>query len=311
MIIESSEVQQKKVWISSTGCRILIELKALMEAPRSIEELIEIAKNDFHLNKEISADTVRCDIRTLRTAGCIIEKPSKASGHKLRLVFHPFKLNISKDELDVLIELREKLASEIPLNEVFILNDLYDKIAALTLDNGIKEFIKNTAEAADIDRNIVKELSSPALAEKRVNISYKSPKYGIENIDIIPIKLLYENKKVYLCAYNFKYDASSYFEVSKILKINSVSINKETVPDKTFRAVYEVSGEALNSFTLKPYEKIIEQNADKIKVEAEPDSEFMFIQRLLLLGRDFKLILPEYLKDTLINKIRLIKKRYQ
>ena len=50
---------------------------------------------------------------------------------------------IKKNELSAFLELREILASELALNDVFILNDLYEKTASLAFDEKISLKVKN------------------------------------------------------------------------------------------------------------------------------------------------------------------------
>ena len=310
MKVNFLEQKQKSNWISTTGYRIFIELKSLLESPKTADELIEIIKNNSFLGKKISKDTVRFDINTLKAAGCSISKPSKNNGYKYQLIYHPFKLNISAQELDIFFELRENLCADISVNEVFILNDLYDKIIALTFDNNLIEETANTRILSDIDRNLFMELSNPKLTGKKVQIKYKSPKYDYEDVDVVPIKIVYENKKVYLCAYNYKYKANSLFEMSKIKNINFVSFSNEDILSPVFNVLYAVNNEAVNDFELKSYEKIIERYDNKIVIEAAVSNEFMFIQRLLLLGRNFYIIKPDTFRKKLIEKIKSIQKRY-
>ena len=301
---------KKKIWISTTGYRIFLEFNSLLIKPRTIEELVEIIKNDSHFNKEISKDTIRFDINTLRAGGCIIQKPSSSNNHKYQLIYHPFKLNFSLEELKVFTELRDKLSSEISLDEVFILNNLYEKIVSLTLDNDIMQNINDTKALPDINPQIVQELFN--LKNKKVQIKYNSPQYGIEDTDIIPINIIYENKKVYLWAYHYKYQKNSLFEFSKILKINSVYIYTDNIaPCKTFKVIYEIENDAVHAFELKDYEKILEKKNNIIRVEANVANEFMFIQRLFLFGRNFRIIEPDFFRERLINKIKLIQKGYK
>ena len=181
----------------------------------------------------------------------------------------------------------------------------------MTFDDNLIQEIQNTKSLADINIKIVKELLNPMVFGKKVQIKYNSPKYGIEDTDIIPLKILYENKKVYLSAYNYKYEKNSVFEFSKILKVNSISLNSaDYTPAQTFNVIYEIKDEAIQSFDLKSYEKILQKNKNKILIEAQVSNEFMFIQRLLLFGRNFKIIEPDSFKDLIIQKIHLIKKRY-
>ena len=41
------------------------------------------------------------------------------------------------------------------------------------------------------------------------------------------------------------------------------------------------------------------------------ENEFCFIQRILLLGSDFKINSPEFFREKLINKLKLIQKGYK
>ena len=103
MLVRNSQNKQKNLWISITGYRIFLEFMSLLSSPKSLNELCEIVKNDSHINKEISKDTIRCDINTLKAGGCVISKPSKSNNFKYQIISHPFKLNISKEELNVFL----------------------------------------------------------------------------------------------------------------------------------------------------------------------------------------------------------------
>ena len=100
-----------KFWISTTGYRTFLVLQSLMQKSRTIDELVEIIQKNPYANKAVSKDTIRLDIVTLKKAGCEISRPSKANNYKYELLKHPFILNLSEEEIQILIDLREKLAS--------------------------------------------------------------------------------------------------------------------------------------------------------------------------------------------------------
>ena len=58
-------------------------------------------------------------------------------------------------------------------------------------------------------------------------------------------------------------------------------------------------------------EKIIKDNKTSMLVEAKVQNEFLFVQRLLLLGMNFKIISPDFFREKLISKIKLIQKGYK
>ncbi|MCD7779183.1 MAG: WYL domain-containing protein [Candidatus Gastranaerophilales bacterium] len=304
--------QSFKTWISITGYRILIILKSLMLSGRTIDELAEILKNDSITSKSVSKDTIRIAINTLKSAGCKILRPSKANGFKYELLSHPFCLKITDEELNSFIKLRDRVAEDLRWSDIFIINDLYEKIINLTCDLKLIEDIKNTSPLKIKNKQIIFEIANNALTGKKLNIRYLSPRFGEEDIEIIPDKITFENGRIYLWCFNLKYNRNGLLNAERILKINSVSINNTKVSKSfVYDVIYEINGIAAEEFELKENEKIIEENENTIKVCAVVDNEFLFIQRLLLFGNEFKLISPDFFREKLINKIKLIQKGYE
>ena len=300
-----------KIWISSTGYRVLLILNSLMKKGRTIDELIEIVKNSPYANKSLSKDTIRLDIITLKSAGCYIKRPSKANNYKYELISHPFIMELSQLELDALIKVRNQIAKEITVEEVFALNDLYNKIAELTNSDFIADYIKNSAPLINIDRQIYKQLQSSKIKNKKIRVKYKSPKFGVEDLDIIPQKIVYENEKVYLWCYSYKYQTNSMLNVEKILEIKSISISENVNPSASYNVIYELYSDKVSAFEKKDYETIIESTPEKIVISAQVDNEFAFIQRILQFGADFKVISPGFFKEKLVDKLKLTLKGYE
>ena len=118
------------LWISITGYRILLLFIALLEKERTLDELVEILKNNKVTNKSVSKDTVRLTVKTLKMAGCKIDRPSKLNGFNYKLLSHPFSLNISNEDIQCLLVLRDRLSTELSADEIFFLNGIYKKIIA-------------------------------------------------------------------------------------------------------------------------------------------------------------------------------------
>lgn len=300
----------KKFWISITGYRTLLILKSLMLKSYTIDELVEIVKKDSITNKAVSKDTVRLAINTLKSAGCEILRPNKANNYKYQLINHPFSLSLNKKDLQVLIKLRDKLAEKLNYNSIFVLNDLYDKLISLTLDEEQINYINDSQLLKNINKKILKEISNPQIIGKKVQIRYLSPNYGEEDIDVIPQKITYESGKLYLRCYIFKYAKNSMLNFDRILKLNGVDLFNKYDIDSSFEVIYELFGNSLHTFKLQKDEKIILKTDELIRISAIVDNEFIFIQRLLLFGSDFKIISPSSFKEKLIDKIKLIQKGY-
>ena len=311
-IVDITAKNNKKIWISLTGYRILLILSSLIQEGRTLKELIEILSDNKYTNKSVSKDTVRVAINTLKNAGCVISRPTKANDYKYELISHPFVLSMSEKELNVFLSLRNKMLDELDWKDVFELNALYEKIMLLTFNEKQILLTKETAPFAEIDKSILKDISNSQIIGKKVRIVYDSPEFGEEEIDVVPEKLTYENAHMYLWCYSFKYNRNSLLSIERIKKILSYNIFEHAEQTKIlYDVVYSVTGESFNTFEKKEFEEIIEKSKSELKVLAHVENEFYFIQRLLLFGADFKIISPDFFREKLINKIKLIQKGYR
>lgn len=306
-----AQEKTKKLWISTTGYRILIILKALLEKSCTIEELVEILKNNPVVNKSISKDTIRLAINTLKSAGCIIDRPTKKNNYKYELIKHPFTFNLSEKELELFLQLREKYARETSWQEVLLINDLYDEIAALTCNEEIKTKVHESRPLAEINTQLLWEFWNSKLIGKKVQIRYISPEYGEEDIDIIPHRITYENGKIYLGCHSFKYNRNSLLNFERILKINVINLKETYTSAATYEVMYEITGDSISTFELKDNEKLVYLSNEVIRVNAVVENEFLFVQRILLFGCNVKIISPDFFRRKLINKLKLIQKGYE
>lgn len=303
--------KKKNIWISLTGYRSLVVLKALIEKNRTIAELTEILKENKITSKSVSKDTVRLTVNTLKSAGCDITRPSKSNNYTYELLSHPFKLKISDDELQALIKLREKLSEESDKNEILTFNDICEKIVSLTEDKYQFALIKETEPLANADKKLLKTFSNPNLKNKRIKIVYNSAEKGDEEIDIIFKDITFETGKLYLNCYLFKYNSHGVLNFERIKEIKTIGLTNEIQIAGTYDVEYSITGSSVINYEKEKYETIINQSNDKIVIRAEVENEFLFIQRLLLFGSDFKIISPDFFREKLINKIKKIQKEYQ
>ena len=303
--------QEKNLWISLTGYRTLFVLKLLLEKSRTVEELTELLKNNKLTNKSFSKDTVRVTINTLKSAGCVISRPSNKNNFHYELISHPFNLTLSKNEVDTFIKLRERLFEDMSWEDILILNDLYKKIFSLTENSDYINCINETKPLNSINKKLLYEFSNPNIAGKKIQINYLSTNNCEENLDIIPYEIKNENGRLYLWCYIFKYKMKNLLNLEKIKKINLISTEKYSVENNEYTVIYKLSGVSMLDFHLKDYETIIEKTNDYILVKADVKNEFWFIQRILQFCGNFQIISPDFFKEKLINKVKNIRKLYK
>lgn len=303
--------ENKKQWISLTGYRTLFVLRLLMEKQRTMEELISILGKNEYTRKSLSKDTVRLTMNTLKNAGCKITRPSKSNGYSYELISHPFVLNISEEELNAFLRLREVVSQSFSLEEVLCLNDLYKKIFSLTENVEQTEAEENSKPLCGVDKRILSELLNKKLISRKIQIKYNSVTDGVEDLEVIPRKITYENGKVYLNCYNFKYENNSVLNIERIIEIKKIDLFKKYDINKSYDVIFEVFGDSAINFEVKDNEKILENKENYYKVVANVTNEFFFIQRLFLLGSDFKIKSPDFFREKLINRVKMIQSRYK
>lgn len=296
-----------KNWISLTGYRALLLLRNLIISPKSKEEIIGLFSSDPITSKSVSIDTLRLTLNTLKMAGCTIERPSKKNNFKYTLINHPFKLNLSSQDIDVLISSCEKSAEFNSREKILILNNFYKKIFNISVDENLKIQAKESLALNFVKKDILLTLSKPNIKRKKINILYKSRENGLETLEIIPLEIVYENKKLYLKCFICKYNNTGVLNIEKILKINSIEMHKTYNFKDTFDVIFEVFDK---EFKLKNNETEIEQTLNSKIIKAEVKNEFLFIQRILELGDNAKIISPVDFKKKLIRQISNIRQLY-
>ncbi len=88
--------------MSLTGYRTLVILTALIESPKSNDEINECLFNNQYIKEKFSSDTLRIYINSLRAIGCEITRANKSNNQKYKLTSHPFSYDIPKSQLKAL-----------------------------------------------------------------------------------------------------------------------------------------------------------------------------------------------------------------
>ncbi len=302
--------------ISKTGYRALFLLRLLLTDSYTREELTEIFAQDPLIGKDLSEDTITNTINALRQVGCIIPKPNKKNNFKYSITLHPFSLKISETNALYLHELRKGVISTGDWQLIDAVNNLYNKLAEFIPDKYTKELIKTKHPLRDVDKKVLQDLILATKQKSTVEIRYYSAKNGWEELSFIPDFIEFENEKLYVWGYSYKYNEISYLRIDKIKAVtqNTYRSNKE-VYEKYLKMVkrvrYELKGLASHTFSENRFERIISKTESTIIVEAEVYSEFNFIQKLLSYGPDCKIIEPEEYKSKFVEILKNIRAKYE
>jgi len=295
--------------MSLTGYRTLVILNALMESPKTNNEINECLLNDQYIKENFSSDTLRIYINSLRAIGCEITKANKSNSKKYELTSHPFAYEIPKSQLKALSKLQKSIHDKIDIKEFLTIENFFNKLSDLIKDENSKEFLKNTSMLKRIDKEILDELLIHSKNKNQIKFLYNSPDSGKKEIEIVADKLSISSEKLYLWGNNLTHQQYSYFAVDRILEIISIKLQKDNEQFLPTKIIYELQNHN-DDYVANKDEKIIEKTDNKLVIELTSKNEFNAMQRILHMANDCKVISPDAFKTNLLNKLKTMKESY-
>lgn len=305
--------------ISKTGYRALFLLMKLLESPKTRDEILECFKEDFIIKNTLSKDSVTNTINALRKSGCVISRPTQRTSNKYVLKSHPFVVTLSKENIDALQALRESIVTLDDWELLRKLNNLYMKFALLAPDDESRSLLIFSHPLANISNKILNELIICAQIKRHINVCYKSPENGEEDLDFSPEYITFENRKLYVWGYCKKYNNFAYLRIDGILRINMMDFLGKDPEVQEFRKpeiVVEYKLKGLSALMYIEHEEediseFNEKNEYPITITANVSNKFNFFQRILSHGTDCKIVSPEATKQEFLTILKNIKSGYQ
>ena len=296
--------------MSLTGYRTLVILNALMESPKTNDEINDCLLNDQYIKENFSRDTLRIYINSLRAIGCEITKANKSNSKKYELISHPFEYEIPKSQLKALSKIHKSLYDKVEINEIIAIENFFKKLSNLIKDEGTKEFLNSISLLKRIDKTILDELLIHCKNKNQIKFLYNSPNSGKKEIEIVADKLSLDSEKLYLWGNNLTHQQYSYFVVERILGILSIKLQKGTEEVLPTKIIYELYNHNEN-YVANSDEKILEKTNDKLVIELSTKNEFNAMQSILHMTNDCKVISPEGFKTKLLDKLKTMEKSYE
>ena len=296
--------------VSLTGARALVLLIALLDKPRSYEEMNRFMLECGVVDKEYSIDTIRIDINTLKLIGCDISKATKKTNRQYHLLDHPFYLKLTEKDVDVLKKAYRIVSATVSPETLLTYHKIFSKIANHVKSEKIREEIYGISILKGENIDLIEDLVSDETKHNQIRISYtKGSSKEVEEYDVTVEKLGIRSGKLYLYCYNHTLGSRSFLNVSRI---NSVA-------DKMFNRDAKVGFDSVVHFRLNNYKKhklednefIIEEDGDCALMEGQYYNSFIALQRMLYFAADCTVITPDDLKQTIINKLKEMRALYE
>ena len=283
----------------ATPYRIIKILKMLTEKPLSMDEiLLGLESEDIFINKE----TITKYFKTLREAGCTIEKRKNKFYIKYPI------LGFSPDELETLAGF-EKIASNINskanygafckfLEKIFTLAnaDEYEKYKKISLKTKQNKAFWSEKISSKYKEKI--ETLSRFMYENSsvINIIYENKNYSIT-----PLSFCYYKDSVSLLGYDNKKNVNKNFTLDKLTDIKGTPITA-TGKDFGLSTTFKITGRLKKSYTLKEGEIAVESEEGLIITNNKEDKKELF-NRLLKYGDCCEILYPKNDRENFINLV--------
>ena len=298
--------------ISLTGLRAFIILGLLIKEPQSLED---IRREFLHYNiiaDTSSNDILRIDLNTLRIMGCKISRADKSTNFKYKLISHPFSLNVTDEEINLLRRAYKRIKENADVQTLLKYDDLFKKLSKHITDEELKEKLIGISPVKSYKSNLIKKLIEICHNKCIVRFEYKSPvAKNNSEIELAAQDVIFKNDKFYLWGVDTNSGKNLSFNIKRILKLLSYKTNdrnynadSDNVHVKFLLKSFGISG-------LEENEKIIEiTKEDKYIIEGSYHNEFYATQRILSFGSDCTVIEPEEFKNRIIELLKKMRNIY-
>lgn len=296
--------------ICLTAYKAYILLYYLMKTPLTLDEIISIFRANKIINKEFSKDTIRITINTLRASGCNIAKPTSETQNRYVLKKHPFGIKVSEKQIKALVKIRSGILSSGDWKLALSINDFYKKLKYIISNEEVLNLLEYYNPLNKIDQSILKKLIHYCNRNLTITIKYHPTSKEPELLKIICDSITYENNKLYLWCYSFKYKIDIYLRLDKIIEIITLHTDKANISHPYFYVTFDLFGNSISTFEEEKLDEIIDNSSEKLRIRTKVMNEFNFLQRLFNYGSDCIVIDPPEFIQKYLKKIKDTRKLY-
>ncbi len=294
--------------ISLTGVRAIVLLALLNIKPCSFEEIKEFLIQSNIVTREYSIDTIRIDLNTLKYIGCDISKATKRTNNTYILRSHPFQLELSEDDVNVLAKIYKGIYKNLGIDRLLEYDNLFEKLSDIVKDEKIKEALKGISILKGLDKQLIQELLSDSRKHTRLTISYLSGSTKATEYDITIEKLGFRSDKLYIYCFNHTINKRTFLNFSRLQKVLLRQLRSENI--KSDDVIVEFNLKNHSNYLLEEDEEIISKKDNTATIRGKYYTDFIALQRILSFGPDCVILSPEGLKEQLIEKLKSMRGQY-
>ncbi len=286
---------------NNTGLRILEVLKILRENEVTKHELIDKLKNISNIENVYTQEAFIKYFNTLEAIGIHVEKEGRV--YKISNSFE--NINLSSEEQSIVLKLLKYANKLYNIKEEQAIYNVFKKAqknininTKQIIDNIIKE--NNAFYNENIKNNIINTIINYINDEQLVSITLKKNNSPNETV-IVEIKNVTEkNNKIYITCYNSSWAKNRKICIDSVIEMKQLSKKSPNVYIKN-STVFEIYGRLIKSYRIRPNEKVLELNGEKLTISNEGEDFDSILLRLLKYGENCKVIKPLFLQKQLID----------
>lgn len=298
--------------MSFTGFKSLIMFAYLLEAPRSLQDLIEFFKNNEYIHEALSTDTIRVYFSSLKRIGCEIARTKDGRTSRYQIVSHPFQMKIPDVQIKSLETIYKMVSKTNNIEEVLCLDKFLRELAEKLGSVDLLEKFNSFSIFKNLDLSLVESLVEHSKHGRDILIEYNSPTSGLKEIKVTASSVGLSNGKLYLYGTSYEYSQETYYQVSRIKRILDINLENSdnAVELKTVTVGYEVSAKC-EELALSPEDKIIEIKPNTMLIETTTSNLFDLKRKILGYGAFAEVLYPESFREEVKSTLAEMYEGYQ
>lgn len=297
--------------MSFTAFKSLLIFSLFVEQECSYEDVRSYFKKNKYLSEDISMDTFRVYLTSLKKCGCVIEKQKKKDGGKYKMISHPFELKISDEQIKGIIKIYKILQNTVDVSDILNYEKFVLKLAKYTKNSALVDAVNDVSIFLGHNRPLLEDLITHSKNQDKLTILYDSPKSSLKEIEVIASDVVYTDGKLYLTGQSIEHSSDATYLVDRIERIVKVESNYTTKANMNSYVVgYELSNSIKNA-RLDDNDKIVEINGDSILVETTTSNLFYLKQKILMYGSECTVLYPQEFRDDIIKTLMDMKAGYE
>lgn len=305
-LAEKTELNQ----ISLTGMRSIVLIGLLIVKPRSLEEIRKAFIDLGIMEDENSDDILRIDLNTLKVMGCEISRASRKTDFKYVLGKHPFTFKMEEDETKILKKVYNRIKENADIVTLLDFDDLFKKIASHVGEEQTREALLGISILKYYNIQLIRDLLTDCKEHNTLDVIYKKPTSNNESRkEINAQKVVFQNDKVYLYGYDLEKQDSIILNIKRIRSIEGRRPQDENLEPKLKKVKFLLKGSRTED--LLENEQIIETKENGYIIEGKYYTDFIATQRVLSLGANCVVLEPVEFRNSVVNKIKEMRKIYE